>query len=146
MATRRSTRRRTATGRRRKSSTFNISGRLVRELLALTLVLLAIVSTIALFAPSEGAVVKPLRDGLSFLLGWGIAFAPPLLAGFALMLWMRSMPSERWMAATGAAVVAVSLLGMFHLTVGGGARAVDQGEGGGVIGYGMSWLLAGAIG
>ena len=31
------------------------------------------------------------------------------------------MPSERWMAATGAAVVAVSLLGMFHLTGGGSA-------------------------
>ncbi len=114
--------------------------------MALVLVLLAIVSTIALFAPSEGAVVKPLRDVLSYLLGWGIAFAPPLLAGFALMLWMRSMPSERWMAATGAAVVAVSLLGMFHLTVGGGLRSVNNGEGGGAIGFGVSWLLAGAIG
>jgi S-DNA-T family DNA segregation ATPase FtsK/SpoIIIE len=146
MATRRSTRRRTATGRRRKTTGFSISGRLARELLALALVLVAIVSTIALFAPREGAVVKPLRDVLSYLLGWGIAFAPPLLAGFALMLWMRSMPSERWMAVTGAAVVAVSLLGMFHLTVGGGSAAVDRGEGGGAIGYAMSWLLTGAIG
>ena len=118
----------------------------MRELFALGLVLLAIVSTIALFAPRSGAVVTPLRDVLSYLLGWGIAFAPPLLAGFALMLWMRSMPSERWMAASGAAVVAISLLGMFHLTVGGGAAAVEDREGGGVIGYGVSWLLAGAIG
>jgi DNA segregation ATPase FtsK/SpoIIIE, S-DNA-T family len=118
----------------------------VRELIALFLVLLAIVSTIALFAPEAGAVVTPWRNTLRYLLGWGIAFAPPLLAGFALMLWMRSMPSERWMAATGAAVVAISLLGMFHLTVGGGVEAVDDGEGGGAIGYGMSWLLAGAIG
>jgi S-DNA-T family DNA segregation ATPase FtsK/SpoIIIE len=118
----------------------------MRELLALVLVLLAIVSVIALFAPTEGAVVGPLRDALSYLLGWGIAFAPPLLAGFALMLWMKSMPSERWMAATGAAVVAVSLLGMFHLTVGGGTDAVNRNEGGGIIGYGISWLLAGAIG
>jgi DNA segregation ATPase FtsK/SpoIIIE, S-DNA-T family len=147
VATRRSTgRRRTTSRRRRRPATFNISGRLVRELIALALVLLAIVSTIALFAPEAGAVVTPWRDFLSYLLGWGIAFAPPLLAGFALMLWMRSMPSERWMAATGAAVVAVSLLGMFHLTVGGGAAAVRQGEGGGAIGYGISWLLAGAIG
>ncbi len=118
----------------------------MRELFALGLVLLAIVSTIALFAPESGAVVTPWRNTLRFLLGWGIAFAPPLLAGFALMLWMRSMPSERWMAATGAAVVAVSLLGMFHLTVGGGVEAVNDGEGGGAVGYGMSWLLAGAIG
>jgi DNA segregation ATPase FtsK/SpoIIIE, S-DNA-T family len=118
----------------------------MRELLALLLVLAAIVSVIALFAPGAGAVVKPWRDVLSYLLGWGIAFAPPLLAGFALMLWMKSMPSERWMAATGAAVVAVSLLGMFHLTVGGGSDAIDRNEGGGAIGYGISWLLAGAIG
>jgi S-DNA-T family DNA segregation ATPase FtsK/SpoIIIE len=118
----------------------------VREGLALVLLLAAIVSIIALFAPRAGAVVGPWRDILSFLLGWGIAFAGPLLAGFALMLWMKSMPSERWMAATGAAAVALSLLGMFHLTVGGGRAQIDQGEGGGAIGYGVSWLLAGAIG
>jgi S-DNA-T family DNA segregation ATPase FtsK/SpoIIIE len=123
-----------------------VSGRVVRELLALLLVLLAIVSVIALFAPRAGAVVGPWRDTLSYLLGWGIAFAGPLLAGFALMLWMKSMPSERWMAASGAALVALSLLGMFHLAVGGGSEAVAQGEGGGIIGYGVSWLLAGAIG
>ncbi|MEP6469416.1 MAG: DNA translocase FtsK 4TM domain-containing protein, partial [Chloroflexota bacterium] len=62
------------------------------------------------------------------------------------MLWMKSMPSERWMAATGAAVVAVSLLGMFHLTVGGGSGAIRRNEGGGAIGYGISWLLTSAIG
>ena len=37
------------------------------------------------------------------------------------MLWMKTMPAERWMAATGAALVALALLGMFHLAVGGGA-------------------------
>jgi S-DNA-T family DNA segregation ATPase FtsK/SpoIIIE len=146
VATRRSTRRRTSTRRRRKANGIGLSGRAIRELLALGLVILAIVSVIALFAPDSGAVVKPLRDALSKLLGWGIAFAPALLAGFALMLWMKSMPTERWMAATGAAVVALSLLGMFHLAVGGGAEAVDQGEGGGMIGYAVTWALVNAIG
>src|SRR5207344_2849684 len=107
VATRRSTRRRTSTRRRRRTNGIGMSGRAIRELLA----------------PESGAVVRPLRDALSQLLGWGIAFAPALLAGFALMLWMKSMPTERWMAATGAAVVALSLLGMFHLAVGGGAEA-----------------------
>ena len=147
MAARRSTtRRRNGTRRRRRTNGLNISGRLVRELLALVLVLLAIVSAIALFAPDAGWVVKPLRDALSYLLGWGIAFAPPLLAGFALMMWMKSMPAERWMAASGAAVVAISLLGMFHLAAGGSLRAVKQEDGGGIIGYGVSWLLTHAIG
>jgi S-DNA-T family DNA segregation ATPase FtsK/SpoIIIE len=114
--------------------------------LALILVFLAIISVIALFAPGAGMIIRPWHDWLERLLGWGIAFAAPLLAGFALMLWMKSMPSERWMAATGAAVVALSLLGMFHLAAGGGLDLIYTGEGGGAIGYGVSSLLEGAIG
>jgi S-DNA-T family DNA segregation ATPase FtsK/SpoIIIE len=117
-----------------------------REALALVLVFLAIVSVIALFAPSAGAVVGPWHDVLGYLLGWGIAFAPPLLAGFALMLWMKTMPAERWMAASGATLVALSLLGAFHLAAGGGLQTALQFEGGGVIGYGVSAALVGAIG
>ena len=145
MSNRRSTRRRT-TRRRRQNNSFRVSGRVAREALALLLVLLAIVSTIALFAPNAGAIVKPWHDLLAYLLGWGIAFAPPLLAGFALMLWMRTMPAERWMAATGAALVALALLGAFHLAAGGGMTTVRRHEGGGVIGYGVSAVLAAAIG
>jgi len=123
-----------------------LSGRFVREALALVLLLLAIVSVIALFAPDAGAIVRPWHSLLSTTLGWGIAFAAPLLAGFALMLWMKTMPAERWMAATGAALVALALLGMFHLAVGGEPEAVATGQGGGVLGYGVSALLTGAVG
>ena len=115
-------------------------------MLALILVFLAIVSVIALFAPGAGMIVQPWHDILRTSLGWGIAFAAPLLAGFALMLWMKSMPAERWMAATGAAVVALSLLGMFHLAAGGGGELIESGEGGGVIGFAVSSVIAGAIG
>jgi S-DNA-T family DNA segregation ATPase FtsK/SpoIIIE len=123
-----------------------ISGRVAREVLALLLVVAAIISTIALFAPDAGLIVRPWHQALSFLLGWGIAFAPVLLAGFAFMLWLKTMPAERWMAATGAAVLAIGLLGMFHLTGGNGADGVDRGEGGGVIGFAASAALSGAIG
>jgi hypothetical protein len=117
-----------------------VSGRFFREALALVLVLLAIVSVIALFAPDAGAIVRPWHGLLSTLLGWGIAFAAPLLAGFAVMLWMKTMPAERWMAASGAALVALALLGMFHLAVGGGSDAVAAGQGGGAIGLAaISW-------
>jgi hypothetical protein len=114
--------------------------------LALVLVILAVVSVIALFAPDAGFIVAPWARALSYLLGWGIAFAAPLLAGFALMLWMKSMQSERWMAASGAVLVALSLLGMFHLVAGGGRRLVDDGEGGGILGYGVSTVARGAVG
>jgi S-DNA-T family DNA segregation ATPase FtsK/SpoIIIE len=123
-----------------------MSGRFLREGLALVLVFLAIISVIALFAPDAGAIVRPWYNTLTFLLGWGIAFAAPLLAGFALMLWMKTMPAERWMAASGAASVAAALLGMFHMAVGGGADAIAAKEGGGAIGYGISSLLRGALG
>jgi S-DNA-T family DNA segregation ATPase FtsK/SpoIIIE len=123
-----------------------ISGRVAREVLALLLVVAAIISTIALFAPDAGLIVRPWHQALSFLLGWGIAFAPVLLAGFAFMLWLKTMPAERWMAATGAAVLAIGLLGMFHLTGGNGGSGVDRGEGGGVIGFAASAALSGAIG
>ncbi|MCV0403473.1 MAG: DNA translocase FtsK [Chloroflexi bacterium] len=123
-----------------------ISARFVREAMAFVLLLLAVISVIALFAPDAGAIVRPWHDVLSTSLGWGIAFAAPLLAGFAVMLWMKTMPAERWMAATGAAVFALALLGMFHLAVGGGAEAIATGQGGGAIGFGVSALLLGAVG
>jgi S-DNA-T family DNA segregation ATPase FtsK/SpoIIIE len=59
---------------------------------------------------------------------------------------MKTMPAERWMAASGAALVAVALLGMFHLAIGGGAEAVATGQGGGAIGFGVSALFSGAVG
>jgi DNA segregation ATPase FtsK/SpoIIIE, S-DNA-T family len=138
--------RRRNSSRRRRATTFSVSSRLAREVLALILVFLAIVSVIALFAPNAGLIVQPWHDALTWWLGWGIAFAAPLLAGFALMLWMKTMPSERWMAATGAAVVALALLGMFHLAAGGGVELVDAREGGGAVGFAVSTLLARAIG
>ncbi|MEX1156373.1 MAG: DNA translocase FtsK 4TM domain-containing protein, partial [Chloroflexota bacterium] len=119
---------------------------MARELLALLLLVAAIVSTIALFAPGAGEIIQPWHDVLTYLLGWGIAFAPILLAGFAFMLWLKTMPAERWMAASGAAVVAASLLGMFHLVAGDGRAGVERGDGGGAIGYAVSAALNGAIG
>jgi DNA segregation ATPase FtsK/SpoIIIE, S-DNA-T family len=146
VATRRRTTRRRTTRRRRQTTPFVLSGRFVREALALVLLLLAIVSVIALFAPNAGAIVRPWHDALTTSLGWGIAFAAPLLAGFAVMLWMKTMPAERWMAASGAAVVALALLGMFHLAVGGTSDAIATGQGGGAIGFGVSALISGALG
>jgi DNA segregation ATPase FtsK/SpoIIIE, S-DNA-T family len=143
---RRPTTRRRSTRRRRQTTPFVVSGRFLREALALVLVFLAIISVIALFAPDAGAIVRPWHETLSTLLGWGIAFAAPLLIGFAVMLWMKTLPAERWMAATGAAVVALALLGMFHLSVGGGAEAIETGQGGGALGFGVSGLLSSALG
>ena len=147
MATRRrSAPRRRSTRRRRQTTPFTVSARFLREALAFVLLFLAIISVIALFAPNAGAIIRPWHDLLTTALGWGIAFAAPLLVGFALMLWMKTMPAERWMAASGAALVALALLGMFHLAVGGSEQAIEIGEGGGAIGFGVSALLTAAVG
>jgi uncharacterized membrane protein YhaH (DUF805 family) len=53
------TRRRGSSRRRKASTTVTISGRVAREVLALVLLVAAIVSTIALFAPDAGLIVKP---------------------------------------------------------------------------------------
>ncbi|HUH16381.1 MAG TPA: DNA translocase FtsK 4TM domain-containing protein, partial [Methylomirabilota bacterium] len=143
---RRTTTRRRPTRRRRQPAPIILRARFLREGAALILLFLAIISVIALFAPDAGAIVRPWHDLLSTMLGWGIAFAAPLLAGFALMLWMKTMPAERWMAATGAALVALALLGSFHLVVGGDREAIDTGQGGGAIGFVVSGLLTSALG
>jgi len=63
------------------------------------------------------------------------------------MLWMKSLPAERWMAVGGALIVALALLGSFHLAVGGDpVAAIGSGDGGGAIGYGVSQALSRAIG
>ena len=148
MATRRrsTTTRRRPTRRRRQTTPFLASARFWREALALGLVFLAVITVIALFAPDAGAIVSAWHGFITTLLGWGIAFAPALLAGFALMLWMKTMPAERWMAATGAVVVALAVLGMFHLAQEDGAAAASAGEGGGMIGYAVSSVTSAAFG
>jgi DNA segregation ATPase FtsK/SpoIIIE, S-DNA-T family len=140
----RSTRRRTA--RRRRNDGLRVSGRFAREASALALVVLAVAATIALFAPDAGFAIQALHEVLTRLLGWGIAFAPPLLAGFALMLWIKSMRIERWMAVSGAAVVALALLGMMHLAAGGSAEVAERGEGGGAVGFVVAGVVTAALG
>ena len=42
--------------------------------------------------------------------------------------------------------MALGILGMFHLSVGGSSEAIATGEGGGAIGFGVSQVLTGAVG
>ena len=122
------------------------SGRVLRELLAIALVLAAIVSTIAIFAPDAGFLIRPWHGFISYLLGWGIVLAPPLLAAAAVMLWLRVLPGERWLSVVGAATVGLALLGMLHLAAGNGEASVAQREGGGWLGFMASAGLVAAVG
>ncbi len=132
--------------RRRSGPLIRFNGRMVREILAFLLVFLAVLSVIAIVAPDAGEFIRPWHDLLSYLLGWGIFFSPAILAGFAVLLWMQSVPSERAITAWGVGVIVISLLGMFHLAVGGGEEAVASGDGGGVIGLWVSSFLTRFLG
>jgi S-DNA-T family DNA segregation ATPase FtsK/SpoIIIE len=68
------------------------------------------------------------------MLGWGIFFAPALLLLAALLLWMKTVPTERIISALGVLLVTLSLLGLFQLAVGGPGAVVPPGDGGGVVG------------
>src|SRR3990170_7469522 len=114
MAKAKSRSRRQKRARRAANSGLRISQRLVREVGALVLVVLALVSLLALVTPDAAAGVTLWHDFLETLLGWGIFFAPALLLLFAVMLWMRSIPSERLISGLGVVLVTLSLQGLFQ--------------------------------
>ncbi|MEX0629889.1 MAG: DNA translocase FtsK [Chloroflexota bacterium] len=126
--------RRRKRARRAANTGLRISRRVVREVGALALVVLALVSLLALVTPDAAAGVTLWRDFLKTLLGWGFFFAPALLLLFAVMLWMRSVPTERIISALGVVLVTLSLQGLFQLAVGGPGAPAPPGDGGGIIG------------
>jgi S-DNA-T family DNA segregation ATPase FtsK/SpoIIIE len=95
---------------------------------------LALVSVLSVLTPDAAAGVTLWRGFLETLLGWGLYLAPALLLLFAVMLWMRSIPTERLISTIGVVLVTLSLLGLFQLAVGGPSAVVPQGDGGGIVG------------
>ena len=134
MAKAKSRSRRQKRARRAANTGIRISRRVVREVGAIVLVVLALVSLLAILTPDAAAGVALWRDFLETMLGWGIFFAPALLLLAALLLWMRTVPTERIISALGVLLVTLSLLGLFQLAVGGAGAVVPPGDGGGVIG------------
>ncbi|MFI5008480.1 MAG: DNA translocase FtsK 4TM domain-containing protein, partial [Solirubrobacterales bacterium] len=134
MAKARTRSRRQKRARKAANTGIRISRRVVREAGAIVLVVLALVSALALLTPDAATGVALWRDFLETMLGWGIFFAPALLLLAALLLWMRSVPTERLISALGVVLVTLSLLGLFQLAVGGPGAIVPPGDGGGVIG------------
>jgi S-DNA-T family DNA segregation ATPase FtsK/SpoIIIE len=134
MAKARSRSRRQKRARKAANTGIRITRRVVREAAAVVLVVLALVSILAVLTPDTAAGVSLWRDFLEALLGWGLYLAPALLLLFAVMLWMRSIPTERLISTIGVVLVTLSLLGLFQLAVGGPGAPAPVGDGGGVVG------------
>ncbi len=105
MAKARSRSRRQKRARKAANTGIRITRRVVREVGAVVLVILALVSLLAVLTPDEAAGIALWRNFLETLLGWGIYFAPALLLLAALLLWMRSVPTERLISALGVGIV-----------------------------------------
>jgi S-DNA-T family DNA segregation ATPase FtsK/SpoIIIE len=134
MAKAKSRSRRQRRARKAANTGIRISRRVVREVGAIVLIVLALVSLLAIVTPDAAAGVALWRDFLETMLGWGIFFAPALLLLAALLLWMRVVPTERIISALGVLLVTLSLLGLFQIAVGGPGAPAPPGDGGGVIG------------
>ena len=134
MAKAKSRSRRQKRARKAAKNGIQVSRRFVRELGALVMVVLALVSLLALLTPNAAAGVTLWHDVLQSLLGWGMWFAPALLLLFAVLLWMRTVPTERLISTLGIGIVTLSLLGLFQLAVGGPGAPAPEGDGGGVVG------------
>ncbi len=76
MAKARTRSRRQKRARKAANTGIRISRRVVREVGAIILVVLALVSLLAVLTPDAAAGVALWRDFLETMLGWGIFFAP----------------------------------------------------------------------
>ena len=110
--------------------------------------MLAGLLVLAVALQTSGSVMHFLHGGLVGLFGWGVVFVigATLAAGIELLApWIEVMT---WGRALGIALLAVSALGLLHLSAGGGGGSVGRAEGEalrGLAGTAGSILILGAI-
>ncbi len=117
--------------------------RIRNEVVAIVLAALAVLSLVALLS-DQGAVLHWWRSSLLWLLGWGAAAVPVVLAVFAAELWVGLLRRSMALPIAGGIVVYVALLALLqHYQQG----DVDAGEAaGGVVGAAVQGAATGALG
>ncbi len=116
-----------------------------RSIAAILFATLGILFLIAFFE-AGGALGSVLDSGFGKLFGWGKWLVPVLLFVSALFfLRRRETTLSDIVKFFGLFVTFVSLLGFFHLFLGDTGKellsAAKKGDGGGYVGYGLSWLF-----
>jgi DNA segregation ATPase FtsK/SpoIIIE, S-DNA-T family len=100
-----------------------------RELAGIACLLLAGLLVLAVALQTSGSVMHYLHGGLVGLFGWGVVFVigAALAAGIELLApWIEVMT---WGRALGIALLAISALGLLHLSAGGSGGSVGRAEG-----------------
>ncbi|HEY9286958.1 MAG TPA: hypothetical protein VIT43_02935, partial [Candidatus Dormibacteraeota bacterium] len=99
-----------------------------RELAGIGFLLLAGLLVLAVILQTSGSAMHVLRGGLLGLFGWGVVFVilAAVAAGFELLTpWIEHMT---WGRGLGIALLAVSALGLLHLSAGGSGGSVGRVE------------------
>ncbi len=116
-----------------------------RSIAAILLAMLGILFLIAFF-DAGGALGSFLDSGFGKLFGWGKWLVPILIfISASFFLRRRETTLSDVVKFIGLFVVFVSLLGFFHLFLGDTGKqllsAAKKGDGGGYVGYGLSWVF-----
>jgi S-DNA-T family DNA segregation ATPase FtsK/SpoIIIE len=119
------------------------------DLIGLVLISITILSLLGFFGISKGAIITPWIRLLNKFLGWGAILA-------ILMIGLTGVASFRYSAGKGfplslGRVIAIegayfSLLACFSIYNGFSLERAEAGKDGGVLGWGLAWLLPGFLG
>lgn len=124
---------------------------LLRQILALLLVALGVITLLSLFRVTRGRWADAWIGFLRYWLGWG-AYPAALSFVLAGLLWLQhhlDRPLKwRWRPFVGAELAFFSLLALTHAVAGRSDpwRLVEEGWGGGVIGWAVSYVLSTYLG
>ena len=124
---------------------------LVPEVLGLFLLVLALLTLLSLATEAAGAWGTWWRAALRLLLGWGAYPAALGLGTVGILLLLRQVRQGAeipWERVFGAELILLAALGMVHLALDGQdpLQAARAGEGGGLVGWALSNLLARNLG
>src|SRR5512136_828148 len=123
-----------------------------RELLGLGLLALAAITLLSLLSVTSGTVSDGAAALLRQLLGWGaipLTLSVGVLGALLLVGQLRDESGPlRWDVVIGVELLFVAGLALLHLMVGGDnpLKTAMSGEGGGLVGWGVSTLLSDLLG
>lgn len=120
----------------------NITGDAKRSAVAVFLFALSVVIILGFFNQS-GVLGKSLGNGVGLVMGWAKFVFPLFLIMAGIVLLLRKTPSFYITKLIGLGITFLSLTGFFHwfYDLDQMVKIADKGEGGGYIGYAVSYLL-----
>jgi S-DNA-T family DNA segregation ATPase FtsK/SpoIIIE len=116
-----------------------------RDLAALLLFIFGIITLLGLTGLSSGAFVDAWVGWLVTWLGWGASLVAITLCWSGYTLLMRELGRVgpvRWGRVIAAEGAAFALLGLLNFANNGSVALAAEGQGGGLVGWGIGWLFA----